>query len=339
MGAELLVRQAYARGFGLRRALLLGDLDEAGQAILQLRDGHGVDQYVVGHLAPDDRPDPTALGSLSQLDAVLTQMDVQEVVVAGSLSPDRLHTVIQSCFERGVALYVVPSLLEASRCRAEPFRVGKHVFLRLHPARTQMPELLIKRILDVAAASLMLCLLAPLILVIAIAIRLDSQGPVFFRQQRIGLGGRRFVMWKFRSMVADSERRRADLGSFSQYPDRRLFKMVNDPRITRVGRWLRRSSMDELPQLFNVLRGDMSLVGPRPPVPHEVVAYKPHHFERLSVVPGMTGPWQVGGRNLITDFEKVVQMEREYIRSWSLKVDARILLRTVRVVVTGEGAY
>lgn len=339
IGTEMLVRQAYARGFGLRRALLLGDLDEAGRAILQMRTGHNLDQYVVGHLAPDDRADPTALGSLSELETVLDGMSVQEVVVAGPLSSDRLQVVIQSCFERGVALYVVPSLSEVSKCRAEPFRVGKYTFLRLHPARTQMPTLLIKRILDVVAASLMLCLLAPLVLLIAIAIKLDSPGAIFFRQQRIGLGGRRFMMWKFRSMVVDAERRKADLGVFSAYPDRRLFKIVNDPRVTRVGRLLRRTSMDELPQLFNVVRGDMSLVGPRPPVPHEVAAYEPHHYERLSVVPGMTGPWQVGGRNLITDFEKVVQMEREYIRSWSLRTDAMILLRTVRVVITGEGAY
>ncbi len=339
MGADLLVRQAYARGFGLRRALLLGDLDETGRAILQLRNGQGVDQYVVGHLAPDDRGDPTALGSLSQLDGVLDSMDIQEVVVAGALAAEPLQMVIRSCFERGVALYVVPALFAGSRCRAEPFRVGAYTLLRLHPAQLQLPALLVKRALDVVAASLILILLAPLVLVIAAAIRIDSPGPVFFRQERIGLGGRRFRMWKFRSMAENAERRMADLASLSQYPDRRLFKVVRDPRVTRVGRLLRRTSLDELPQLCNVLRGEMSLVGPRPPVPQEVAAYEPHHFERLSVVPGMTGPWQVGGRNLITDFEKVVQMEQEYIRSWTLKTDARILLRTFRVVITGEGAY
>src|SRR5690606_39757959 len=163
--------------------------------------------------------------------------------------------------------------------------------------------------------------------------------PVFFRQVRVGLGGRRFVMWKFRSMYIDSEEQHDDVLRLNAYPDRRLFKAPQDPRITRVGRILRRMSLDELPQLFNVLAGDMSLVGPRPPIPREVAEYEPHHFERLSVVPGITGPWQVGGRNLITDFEKVVRMEKAYIQSWSLLLDAKILLRTVKVVLSGEGAY
>jgi exopolysaccharide biosynthesis polyprenyl glycosylphosphotransferase len=230
-------------------------------------------------------------------------------------------------------------VLATVECRVEPQQVGGCALLYLSPARLEVPALLVKRIFDLVLAAIALVIAAPMMIAIAIAIKLDSPGPVFFRQERVGLGGRRFTIWKFRSMCIDSERQKEALTSLNAYGDSRLFKLRRDPRVTRVGRFLRRSSMDELPQLFNVLLSDMSLVGPRPPLPSEVDQYEPHHFERLTVVPGITGPWQVGGRNLVTDFEKVVRMERAYIQSWSLLLDAKILLRTVKVVVRGEGAY
>jgi lipopolysaccharide/colanic/teichoic acid biosynthesis glycosyltransferase len=146
-------------------------------------------------------------------------------------------------------------------------------------------------------------------------------------------------MWKFRSMTHMAERRHDDVAHLNHYGDGRLFKAQNDPRITRVGRWLRRFSLDELPQLFNVIAGDMSLVGPRPPLPHEVKRYEARHFVRLSVVPGMTGPWQVGGRNLITDFEEVVRLEQAYVEQWSFRLDLKIMFKTIGVMLSGEGAY
>jgi lipopolysaccharide/colanic/teichoic acid biosynthesis glycosyltransferase len=140
-------------------------------------------------------------------------------------------------------------------------------------------------------------------------------------------------------MHHEAERLHASVAHLNDYADDRLFKMRDDPRVTRVGRWLRRFSLDELPQLFNVLVGDMSLVGPRPPLPSEVRNYEQRHFVRLTVVPGMTGPWQVSGRNLITDFEEVVRLEREYVENWSYRLDLRIMMRTVGVILSGEGAY
>jgi lipopolysaccharide/colanic/teichoic acid biosynthesis glycosyltransferase len=140
-------------------------------------------------------------------------------------------------------------------------------------------------------------------------------------------------------MLHEAERRRDEVAHLNAYRDDRLFKLRQDPRITRVGRVLRRFSLDELPQLFNVLAGDMSLVGPRPPLPSEVRSYEPRHFVRLSVVPGLTGPWQVNGRNLITNFEEVVRLEREYIENWSLRSDLEIIFRTFGVVLSGKGAY
>ena len=337
--ADLLVRQAYVHGIGLRRAVIVGTLDETGRAIQHIRDERNIDQYIVGHLSPEGTSDPTALGEASSLALVLDRLDVQEVVVAGALPEGALQQIAHTCFERGTALFMLPPLPGTTGCSAEPCRVGPATLLRVHPSQLQMPTLLVKRSLDLLLALVALVLLVPVIGLIALLIRIDSAGPVFFRQQRVGLGGRIFTIWKFRCMSADAEARKQELAHLNIYGDPRLFKLTDDPRVTRVGRVLRRTSLDEVPQLFNVLLGDMSLVGPRPPVPSEVASYEPHHFERLSVVPGITGPWQVGGRNLITDFEEVVRMERAYIHSWSLWADVKILLRTMRVVVSGEGAY
>jgi lipopolysaccharide/colanic/teichoic acid biosynthesis glycosyltransferase len=146
-------------------------------------------------------------------------------------------------------------------------------------------------------------------------------------------------MWKFRSMRLDADRAVERLAHLNEHGAAPIFKLRRDPRVTRVGRVLRRTSLDELPQLINVVRGEMSLVGPRPPLPSEVARYAPHHHDRLSVIPGITGPWQVSGRNLVTDFEHVVRLERDYIMSWSLLADVRILARTVGAVVRGTGAY
>lgn len=336
---DLLVRQVYLRGIGLRRTLLIGNLDQVGHAIEQVRDDHNVDQFLVGHLVPDGEPDPTAIGPLSELAGVVESLDIQEVILASQLSTEEMHRVADVCFESGIALYVFPSLLGEVSCRAEPQRVGRCPLLHLYPARMEIPALMVKRAFDVFVGMVAVLVLAPLFAAIALAIKLDSPGPVIFRQRRVGLGGRSFTLLKFRSMRCGADAAKADLCHLNTYGDARLFKMPDDPRVTRVGRFLRRSSLDELPQLLNVLRGEMSLVGPRPPLPAEVDAYEPHHFERIAVVPGITGPWQVGGRNLITDFEQVVRLERSYIRSWSLVLDAKILLRTVRVVIRGEGAF
>ncbi|MQA90705.1 MAG: exopolysaccharide biosynthesis polyprenyl glycosylphosphotransferase [Gemmatimonas sp.] len=335
---DQIVRQAYKRGIGLRSAVIVGNLEEVGRAILQLREERNIDQYLVGHITPDAEPDPASLGRLSEAARILDDLDIQEVIVTASLSTREVHAVSYLCFEKGAALYVAPSVVAASELRTEVMRVGACTLVRLHPARLQLPALLVKRGFDITIAALLLVLLSPVMLVIAIAIKLNSRGPVFFRSRRVGLGGRPFYMWKFRSMFRDAIGRERELAHLNIYPNG-TFKIANDPRVTRVGRFLRRTSLDELPQLFNVIVGEMSLVGPRPSLEGDVDRFQSHHFERLSVIPGMTGPWQVSGRNLITDFDQIVKLERAYIRSWSLLLDAKILLRTLKVVVRGDGAY
>lgn len=195
-----------------------------------------------------------------------------------------------------------------------------------------------KRLFDLAAGLVLLVLFGPLFLLIALLIKLEDGGPVFFVQTRVGKAGRRFRMWKFRSMYMDAEQRLKDLLEHNQHGDGVTFKIKQDPRITRVGRLLRRSSMDELPQLLNVLIGDMSLVGPRPPVPREVALYSPAERRRLAVAPGITCLWQIGGRSEI-DFSGQVQLDVQYIESQSFWGDVKIMLKTVPAVLSGRGAY
>jgi lipopolysaccharide/colanic/teichoic acid biosynthesis glycosyltransferase len=196
-----------------------------------------------------------------------------------------------------------------------------------------------KRVLDIALGVCLIVLLTPLLVVIAMVIKADSRGAVIFRQLRTGRGGAPFWMYKFRTMVANADEIKPSLEHLNESGDSRLFKIRDDPRTTRMGRVLRRTSLDELPQLINVLRGEMSLIGPRPFFPEDLVQYKPHHFERLSVLPGITGLWQVKGRSEVLDFEEVIQLDRQYIRNWSVWLDLKILGLTLPAVVRRTGAY
>lgn len=344
-GVNALVHQAYLRGFGLRRALIVCDREDIENVMSGIahprtaRKGEPDDQEVIGFITPTISADPAAIGTLAHLPEILDDDDVSELLIAASLADEQLGSVAELCFARGVRVLVIPPAAHSFNGWSELTRVGRWPAYQLHPARLELPALALKRVSDLILSSLGSVITAPLMLLIALAIKIESRGPVFFRQRRVGLGGREFLMWKFRSMLFEAEARQAEVAHLNHYPDTRLFKLRSDPRITRVGRFLRRFSLDELPQLFNVLAGDMSLVGPRPPLPSEVRNYESRHFVRLSVVPGLTGPWQVNGRNLITDFEEVVRLERDYIESWSLKSDLEIMLRTLGVVISGKGAY
>ena len=199
-------------------------------------------------------------------------------------------------------------------------------------------QLVAKRTLDVAGAVAGLVLFAPILALCAIAVKLTSPGTILFRQRRVGLGGETFEMLKLRTMVRDADARAAEVQSVNVYGDPRLFKADADPRVTPIGRFLRRSSLDELPQLWNVLRGEMSLVGPRPPLPREVDRYRIRHYVRFEVAPGITGPWQVSGRNEIRDFETIVDLEQRYIAGWTVWRDLGLLLRTIPAVLSMRGA-
>jgi exopolysaccharide biosynthesis polyprenyl glycosylphosphotransferase len=238
----------------------------------------------------------------------------------------------------GVELLVAPGLMEV----AGP-RLHMRPFIGLPLLHVEEPEFsgarrFVKGAMDRLVALSCLLLLAPLLVAVALAVRLDSPGAVLFRQVRVGLGGREFTMLKFRTMVADAEVRRAELLGQNQNADGLLFKIADDPRITRVGRLLRRFSLDELPQLFNVLSGRMSLVGPRPPLPSEVALYDDSVRRRLLVKPGLTGLWQVSGRSDLT-WEESVRLDLRYVENWSLLLDVMILWKTGFAVVRARGAY
>ncbi len=192
-----------------------------------------------------------------------------------------------------------------------------------------------KRVMDILGAVVGLVIVSILIVPIAIAIQIDSPGSLFFRQIRYGYQGEPFYIWKFRSMVPDAD---AQKHTVENEANGLIFKNVADPRVTRVGRFLRRTSLDELPQFLNVLLGEMSLVGTRPPVLNEVALYKPHHWQRLAVKPGMTGRWQTSGRSSIKEFEEIVRMDMDYQENWSLLLDIRIILKTIAVVFGSKDA-
>lgn len=194
----------------------------------------------------------------------------------------------------------------------------------------------IKRLIDILGAVVGLFLTAILAIPIVIAIQIDDPGPIFYRQLRCGLRGKPFRILKFRSMVVDADRRQHLVQNQAKG---HIFKNTNDPRITRVGRFLRRTSLDELPQFWNVLNGEMSLVGTRPPTLNEVQHYKPHHWQRLRTKPGMTGEWQVNGRSSVIDFEDIVSMDLAYQRKWSLIYDFQLILKTIAVVLKKQGAH
>ena len=197
----------------------------------------------------------------------------------------------------------------------------------------------LKRGLDICGALGALVLFAPIFILTSILIKLEDSGPVFFRQQRVGAGGRLFGIWKFRSMVINADQIKDQLLEANEHGEAGVtFKMKNDPRVTKVGKWIRKLSIDEFPQFYNVLRGEMSLVGPRPPVPREVATYKASHLRRLRVKPGITCLWQIGGRANI-DFEGQVRLDLQYIRSSSVLYDIVILLKTLPAVILGKGAY
>lgn len=241
----------------------------------------------------------------------------------------------------GITLHILPIDidLEIIDQTLELKMVGGLPALKLSPPLIIGSDFFVKRCFDFCCATAFVLLAAPIYFFIALLIKLDSPGPIFYKQTRIGLHGRPFKVWKFRTMVVDAEKLQKELEARNEMKDGVLFKMKDDPRITGVGKFLRRYSLDELPQLFNVLFGEMSLVGPRPLPLRDVENFSEHHFIRHEVLPGITGLWQVSGRSDIVDFEKVILLDVTYMESWSLWLDLQIILQTFTVILRKKGAY
>jgi len=270
---------------------------------------------------------------------LLDASGAQAVVICGYVTEAQFREVVDATLVGGLQLLSLPRSTKIAG--VHPTTVWRHgqPLVELTAPSLKGWQLSLKRAMDVVGGSVGLVVLSPLLALVAAMVKIDSAGPVLFSQDRVGQGGRLFKIFKFRTMVDGADGHRDELLSRSVYRDARLFKVVGDPRTTMLGRWLRRTSLDELPQLWNVLRGQMALVGPRPPLPSEVDLYEAHHYSRFDVKPGITGPWQVAGRNQITDFERIVALETTYIRNWSLWTDLRILLQTAWVVFRMKGAH
>ncbi|MGV9255638.1 sugar transferase [Streptomyces sp. NPDC003697] len=339
----------------VRRALVVGEPAAVDQVVARLASRTDHAYVVVGVLPvgsqavqcgmPAAGPLPAAAADRAgDADAVLRAVadfgaDVALVVPGTRMTGERLRHVAWALHGAGLQLAVVPGLAEVTEARVRPTTAAGLTVLQVAPPAQQSGQPWLKSVLDRLGAAVGLLALAPVFGVLALAVRCTSPGPVFHRQTRCGLGGTPFTMWKFRSMVADAEARRAELArSEANQHDGHMFKMRRDPRVTPLGAVLRRLSLDELPQLLNVLRGDMSLIGPRPPLPAEVARYSPTELRRLAVKPGMTGLWQVSGRSDLS-WDETVALDLWYVDNWSLAADVEIMTRTLRAVVDGRGAY
>ncbi len=335
------LRSLRPRLLGAETALLVGG-GELARIVVSKLDAHPEHGLrVIGLLAADAPTQPSwhgldVLGSVTDVGPVATALGASRVIVSpGDLDEDELEHLLHRCRNLALKVTLVPQLSDLLGPAVEIDDVEGITLLGVNPPWLPRSSRAIKRMTDIVIAMALLVALSPLVAVIAIAIKLDSSGPVFFSQERIGRGGRRFRLFKFRTMVNDAERRRAEL--LSQSTDRNWLKLERDPRITRIGRFVRRLSLDEIPQVWNVLRGEMSMVGPRPLIEAEDDRVEGWARGRLDLTPGITGYWQVLGRTRIP-FEEMVKLDYLYAMNWSLWGDLRLMLRTLPTVVSGRGA-
>lgn len=341
----------------LEAVAVLGSGHDDGHSVLVVGTGHEAVAFartvrtqapfnnrLIGYLTvpgeeggiPDAQP---VIGTLDQIDEVLDNHTIDEVVFAvPAIEQVMLEEPLRHCDERGVEVLLTmpPDVPKHGQVEVAKVTGYDHPMIGMRRTPTAQGSLVLKRMLDLFGVSIGLIFVAPILIGAAIAIRWESKGPVLFKQVRSGRNSRRFVMYKFRSMVVDAEAKKKELMHLNEMGGP-VFKIKRDPRITRVGRFIRKTSIDELPQLFNVLFGDMSLVGPRPALPSEVEQYEAWQRRRLSVKPGITGLWQVSGRNHI-DFDEWMELDLSYIDNWTLTLDVKILLKTVGVVLFQKGS-
>ncbi len=343
--ARTVVRASLHRDPSLRqRTLILGSGLVAGQVVEKIRNNPQFGLIPVG-LVDDDvhdigTPDLPWLGSFADLDQIIEAQNIDRVIIAFSrVDHEDLLGAIRASRDAGVAVDVVPRLFEFLDGVRSLDQIGGLPLLSIGVPILASSSMAAKRVLDIVGSLGLLTLFSPLMIVTAIAIKVESRGPVFFLQPRAGRGNSSFRLIKFRSMYVDAEQRKKDLDGLNEAGDGVMFKIREDPRVTRVGRFIRRFSIDELPQLINVLKGEMSLVGPRPLIFPETAALEKHwHLRRLELRPGITGPWQVYGRSQ-SPFQEMVRFDYQYVAGWSLARDIELLLATLPAVMSGRGAY
>jgi len=339
----LAIGLGYRLGIGRQRVLVVGS-GRSGKLVMQhLAAIPSLGYQIIGFISdrghvPVDFGRFKALGVLDDLELLLREQSIVEAIIALPASRQgQITRCMRICERNGVTFKLVPDLQEFSLTRLELNDVGGLPLFDLRHRAGGQWQRSIKRTADIVIAVIALALASPLWLLVSALVKLDSPGPAIYRQTRIGLLGQPFTTLKFRSMYVDADARRHEL-EHANHSGRGLFKLKDDPRRTRVGRFIRRTSIDEIPQLFNVLRGEMSLIGPRPPLPQEYARYEEWEKRRLEMQPGLTGLWQVRGRSNIV-FEEMVLMDLYYIENWSLGLDMQILLKTIPTIVFSHGAY
>ena len=338
-----IARSARRSGHNTRVFAVVGSGDLAHDVVATVADHPEWGLQFAGHVLLDEggrasAPSELVLGSVSQLGQILDDNVIDEVIFA--VPRERLSSVegaFRLCQEQGAGARVCLDLFDVGGAHVALGELDGLPMLSFNRAPTDEVALLFKRAFDVVSSAIALALFSPVLVAAAVAVKLESPGPVFFRQTRVGKNGRPFTMLKFRSMHIDAEARLDSLRALNEVSGP-VFKMKNDPRVTRVGSFMRRTSLDELPQFLNVLAGEMSIVGPRPPVPAEVRQYQRWQRRRLSVKPGITCTWQVSGRSDIS-FDQWMELDLAYIDTWSLWQDVRICLRTVPAVLLSRGAH
>ncbi|HTV06167.1 MAG TPA: sugar transferase [Acidobacteriaceae bacterium] len=331
----------YERGLSTRHVLILGtshlSFALGRQIVSQPRLGYTLCGYILSPGSSQAPPIPGAniLGNLADIQRIVRRHFIDEIVITESCPTEQVITLLKEARELGLDIRAVSGYYNDLAMNAGIEYLGVFPLVSLHRDTQRTISLAFKRTGDFVFSLLALIVAAPVMAAIAIAIRLESEGPIFYVSERIGRRGHVFPCFKFRTMVKNADQLRHHLDSLNER-DGVLFKLTNDPRITRVGRTLRKYSLDELPQFFNVLRGEMSLVGPRPPLASEVENYKLEHLRRLEVLPGLTGLWQVQARQ-DSSFEKYIALDTAYVENWSFWLDLKILVQTAEVVLRGTG--
>ena len=271
------------------------------------------------------------------MDISVNEVQFDVSLEKGSKSAN-MQALLETCENMGITARIILDGFDLPISKRYLSSVGTYPVITYHSVSLDKPQLFVKSVIDVAGAIFGVLILSPIFIITAIAIKLDSPGPVFFKQKRVGINGNVFNIYKFRSMYIDAEARKQELMAQNKIKGGLMFKIDNDPRITKIGKYIRKTSIDELPQLFNVLKREMSMVGTRPPTVDEARKYNPEHWRRISILPGITGMWQVNGRSQILDFEDVVTLDKKYIDEWSLPLDIKLMFQTIKVVFTTQGA-
>ena len=334
-----MVYSRYRAGLETRNVLIVG----AGRVAHALRNhmeslrhlGFRFKGFVALSEHEAESGDADVIGDVRNCLSLARSLFVDEIFFSVPAEKKLVVGIVEEARELGIDVRVVPDLYDGLAWNAPVEYIGRFPTIPLHRHDLSISTFLLKRALDVTGAALAILLGWPIMLLLAAAIKLDSKGPVFYRSQRIGRKGRTFTCYKLRTMCTDADKMKEDLIHRNER-DGILFKIANDPRVTRVGRWLRKYSLDELPQFYNVLRSEMSMVGPRPPVASEVEQYDLSHLRRLDVLPGMTGLWQVEARQ-DPSFDSYISLDTAYVENWSLWLDMKILVRTIGVVLSGTG--